>query len=173
LTDARGCASGPVGRHAGRGAALTGAALHIMLRDTMATHKFAVGQAVRFSPDRDQEHAKGELFKIVHLLPETENVLQYRVKSDRRSGARRPRRSACASVKIDMPTIALELTRAPSDTSVEQTPQCAGPLLRGTGDTDSLQQVRLRNRVGDRTEATRRGGHNDLLSLRCRKRIPT
>jgi hypothetical protein len=30
-----------------------------MLRDTMATHKFAVGQAVRFSPERDQEHLKG------------------------------------------------------------------------------------------------------------------
>src|SRR5215813_934724 len=54
--DVRGCASSPVGRHAGRSAALTGTALHIMLRDTMATHKFAVGQAVRFSPERDQEH---------------------------------------------------------------------------------------------------------------------
>ena len=48
----------------------------------MATHKFAVGQAVRFSPDRDQEHAKGGLFKIVRLLPEAENVLQYHVKSE-------------------------------------------------------------------------------------------
>ena len=53
-----------------------------MLRDAMATHKFAVGQAVWFSPDRDQEHAKGGLFKIVRLLPEAENVLQYRVKSE-------------------------------------------------------------------------------------------
>ena len=53
-----------------------------MLRDTMATHKFAVGQTVRFSPDRGQEHAKGGLFKIVRLLPEAENVLQYRVKSE-------------------------------------------------------------------------------------------
>jgi hypothetical protein len=32
-----------------------------------------------------------------------------------------------------MPTIVLKLTRAPLDTSVEQTPQCAG-----TGDTDYL-----------------------------------
>jgi hypothetical protein len=48
----------------------------------MATHKFAVGQAVRFSPDRGQEHEKGELFKIVRLLPEAENVVQYRVKSE-------------------------------------------------------------------------------------------
>ena len=37
-----------------------------------------------------------------------------------------------------MPTIVLKLTRAPSDTRVEQTPQTAGPLLRGTGDTDYL-----------------------------------
>jgi hypothetical protein len=37
-----------------------------------------------------------------------------------------------------MPTIVLKLTRAPSDTSVEQAPQSAGPLLRGTGDTDYL-----------------------------------
>ena len=48
----------------------------------MATHKFAVGQTVRFSPDRGQEHEKGELFKIVRLLPEAENVVQYRVKSE-------------------------------------------------------------------------------------------
>jgi hypothetical protein len=48
----------------------------------MATHKFAVGQAVYFSPDRHQEHTKGKLFKIVRLLPETGNALQYRVKSE-------------------------------------------------------------------------------------------
>ena len=36
----------------------------------MATHKFAVGHTVRFSPDRGQEHEKGEFFKIVRLLPE-------------------------------------------------------------------------------------------------------
>ena len=32
-----------------------------------------------------------------------------------------------------MPTIVLKLTRAPSDTGVEQATQSAGPLLRGTG----------------------------------------
>jgi hypothetical protein len=54
-----------------------------MLRYTMTTHKFVVGQTVRFSPDRDQEHGiKGGLFKIVRLLPETGNVLQYRVKRE-------------------------------------------------------------------------------------------
>jgi hypothetical protein len=35
-----------------------------------------------------------------------------------------------------MPTIVLKLTPAPLDTNVKQTPQSAGPLLRGTGDTD-------------------------------------
>ena len=49
----------------------------------MATRKFAVGQTVRFSPDRDQEPAtKGGLFKIVRLLPEAGGVPQYRVKSE-------------------------------------------------------------------------------------------
>jgi predicted RNA-binding Zn-ribbon protein involved in translation (DUF1610 family) len=37
-----------------------------------------------------------------------------------------------------MPTIVLKLTRAPSDTNVQQTLESAGPLLRGTGDTDYL-----------------------------------
>ena len=48
----------------------------------MATHKFAVGHTVRFSPDRGQEHEKGEFFKIVRLLPEAGGVLQYRVRSE-------------------------------------------------------------------------------------------
>jgi hypothetical protein len=37
-----------------------------------------------------------------------------------------------------MPTIALKLTRAPSDTIFEQASDSAGPLVRGTGDTDYL-----------------------------------
>jgi hypothetical protein len=48
----------------------------------MTTPKFVVGQAVSFSPDRDQEHTKGELFKVVRLLPETGDARQYRVKSE-------------------------------------------------------------------------------------------
>ena len=50
----------------------------------MATHRFAVGQEVRFSPDRrqEQEHTRGALFKIVRLPPEAGNMLQYRVKSE-------------------------------------------------------------------------------------------
>ena len=50
----------------------------------MATHRFGVGQAVRFSPDRDQvqEQTRGVLFKIVRLLPEAGNMFQYRVISE-------------------------------------------------------------------------------------------
>jgi hypothetical protein len=47
----------------------------------MTTHKFAVGQVVRFTPDR-AEHDRGQRqFKVVRLLPETASVFQYRVKS--------------------------------------------------------------------------------------------
>jgi hypothetical protein len=37
-----------------------------------------------------------------------------------------------------MPTIVLKLRHAPADISLEPAPQSAGPLLRGTGDTDYL-----------------------------------
>ena len=49
----------------------------------MAAHKFAVGQTVRFTPDRSETAAtgRGGSFKIVRLLPEAAGVLQYRVKS--------------------------------------------------------------------------------------------
>jgi hypothetical protein len=47
----------------------------------MTTHKFAVGQAVSFSPDRGQLHIRGDLFTIVGLLPEAGDALQYRIKS--------------------------------------------------------------------------------------------
>ena len=40
-----------------------------------------VGQAVSFSPDRGQQHIRGELFKIVRLLPEAGEARQYRIKS--------------------------------------------------------------------------------------------
>ena len=48
----------------------------------MTSPKFAVGQAVSFSPDRDQVHTKGELFKVTRLLPEAGDAHQYRVKSE-------------------------------------------------------------------------------------------
>jgi hypothetical protein len=47
----------------------------------MSAHKFAIGQTVRFSPDRQQASAVRGQFKVVRLLPETASVLQYRVKS--------------------------------------------------------------------------------------------
>ena len=47
----------------------------------MSTYKFAVGQTVRFSPDRQQLSADRGWFKIVRQLPEAASVLQYRVKS--------------------------------------------------------------------------------------------
>jgi len=47
----------------------------------MTIHKFAVGQAVSFSPDRGQLHIRGELFTIVGLLPETADAPQYRIQS--------------------------------------------------------------------------------------------
>ena len=47
----------------------------------MSTHKFAVGQTVRFLPDRQQAAAVRGQFKIMRLLPEAASVLQYRVKS--------------------------------------------------------------------------------------------
>jgi len=50
-------------------------------RVLMFGHKFTVGQSVRFSPDRVQASTSRGGFKIVRLLPETANVLQYRVKN--------------------------------------------------------------------------------------------
>ena len=47
----------------------------------MSPHKFAVGQTVRFSPDRNQGATVRGSFKVVRLLPEAASVLQYRVKS--------------------------------------------------------------------------------------------
>jgi hypothetical protein len=49
--------------------------------NAMSAHKFTIGQTVRFSPHRQQESASRGRFKVVRLMPETESVLQYRVKS--------------------------------------------------------------------------------------------
>ena len=47
----------------------------------MPAHKFAIGQMVRFSPDRGQE-GRGS-FTVVRLLPAAVgSLLQYQVKSD-------------------------------------------------------------------------------------------
>jgi len=48
---------------------------------SMPAPKFAIGQTVRFSPDRLQlSSARGD-FRIVRLLPEEPSGFQYRVKS--------------------------------------------------------------------------------------------
>ncbi len=47
----------------------------------MGAHKFAVGQTVRFSPDRLQLRSGHGWFKVVRLMPEAASMLQYRVKS--------------------------------------------------------------------------------------------
>ena len=47
----------------------------------MTVHKFAVGQSVRFSPDRNQGVTVRGGFKVVRLLPGAASILQYRVKS--------------------------------------------------------------------------------------------
>jgi hypothetical protein len=48
----------------------------------MAARKFAVGQTVRFSPDRLQLRSARGQFKVLRLLPEDASIFQYRVKSE-------------------------------------------------------------------------------------------
>jgi hypothetical protein len=48
----------------------------------MATHKFAVGQALYFSPGIGGESKSKGRYKVVRQLPETGNMLQYRIKSE-------------------------------------------------------------------------------------------
>jgi hypothetical protein len=48
----------------------------------MATHKFAVGQALYFSPGVGGESKSKGRYKVVRQLPETGNMLQYRIKSE-------------------------------------------------------------------------------------------
>jgi hypothetical protein len=48
----------------------------------MATHKFSIGQALQFSPGLGQDSKAKGRYKVVRQLPETGNVLQYRIKSE-------------------------------------------------------------------------------------------
>jgi hypothetical protein len=48
----------------------------------MATHKFAVGQALYFSPGIGEQSTSKGRYKVVRQLPETGNMLQYRIKSE-------------------------------------------------------------------------------------------
>jgi hypothetical protein len=47
----------------------------------MATHKYAAGQSVRFSPRRNEDGAARGLYTIVTKLPEEGNVPQYRIRA--------------------------------------------------------------------------------------------
>ena len=47
----------------------------------MATHKFAIGQSVRFTPNRNTDASARGAYTIVKRLPESEGVLQYHVKA--------------------------------------------------------------------------------------------
>jgi hypothetical protein len=53
-----------------------------LLEQNMATHKFAVGQALHFSPGPGEDRKSKGRYKVVRQLPETGNVLQYRIKSE-------------------------------------------------------------------------------------------
>ncbi len=53
-----------------------------VLEKNMATHKFAVGQALQFSPGIGGGSKGRGRYKVVQQLPETGGMLQYRIKSE-------------------------------------------------------------------------------------------
>ena len=62
--------------------------------NSMPTHKFAVGQKVRFTPDMGQVANRGETFVVVRLLPEA----QYQIRSEMDGHARVVRESQLADL---------------------------------------------------------------------------
>jgi hypothetical protein len=48
----------------------------------MASHKFAVGQTLRFSPSLGEDSRRKGRYKVVRQLPEAGNAFQYRIKSE-------------------------------------------------------------------------------------------
>jgi hypothetical protein len=48
----------------------------------MTTHKFTIGQALYFSPGIGEDSKSKGRYKVVRQLPETGNMLQYRIKSE-------------------------------------------------------------------------------------------
>jgi hypothetical protein len=52
------------------------------LEQNMTTHKFAVGQALQFSPGLGEDRRRKGRYKVVRQLPEAGNMLQYRIKSE-------------------------------------------------------------------------------------------
>ena|SRR6266446_1832165 len=53
-----------------------------LLEQNMATHKFAVGQALHFSPGLGGDNKGKGRYKVVRQLPETGGIFQYRIKSE-------------------------------------------------------------------------------------------
>ena len=53
-----------------------------MLEKNMAMHKFSVGQALQFTPGLGEDSKSKGRYKVVRQLPETSNMLQYRIKSE-------------------------------------------------------------------------------------------
>ena len=53
-----------------------------MLEQNMATHNFAVGQALHFSPGLGGGSKGKGRYKVVRQLPETGSIFQYRIKSE-------------------------------------------------------------------------------------------
>ena len=106
----------------------------------MSPHKFAVGQTVRFSPDRNQGVTVRGSFKVVRLLPEAASVLQYRVKSqlDGHECVVAKTSSRGHEGASTMPTMSLKVTRPPSSAADHRPPELVKPLFRGNGDTDYL-----------------------------------
>jgi len=53
-----------------------------LLEQNMATHKFAVGQALHFSPGLGGDSKGKGRYKDVRQRPETGGIFQYRIKSE-------------------------------------------------------------------------------------------
>jgi hypothetical protein len=91
----------------------------------------------------------------------------------------RQRRAGCFNTaatggheKIEMPTIVLKITYAPTGDSNGQVSQSAEPLLRGIGDTDYLCGnfgFVIASGMGPKQHVP---GPRHLFSLRRRERIP-
>ena len=122
----------------------------------MTVRKFAVGQSVRFSPDRNQGVTVRGGFKVVRLLPGAASILQYRVKSqlDGHECVVAKTSSRGHEGASTMPTMSLKVTRPPSSAADHRPPELVKPLFRGNGDTDYLIADRLCLRAWDRPSAS-------------------
>jgi hypothetical protein len=81
----------------------------------MATHKFAVGQAVYFSPDRHQEHTKGSSSRSFAYSPKLGTRSSIVSKAKRTaSSASFGKTSSPGHEKIEIPTVILKITHAPT-----------------------------------------------------------